>query len=204
MGKFKLDGSSFTGREPNENRYDFDLPRFDSYSGRIALNPNAYWSFQVSEGFAKSPEETKLDEDVYRTTASVVYSTPLRKSNFVNVTALGGLNHSHADEQAALLEAVLVVKHLSVYGRYEYVQKSGEELDLDPNFYELKDLFPVNAITLGVGFDIIQSKATRVAIGAQGSYFSADSRLNSLYGQNPSSAEVFIRLYPPRMKMMKM
>lgn len=33
--KFKLEGSSFTGREPNENRYNFDKPKFDSYSYRL-------------------------------------------------------------------------------------------------------------------------------------------------------------------------
>ena len=43
-----------------------------------------------------------------------------------------------------------------------------------------------------------------MAIGAQGSYYAADSRLNTLYGQNPISAEVFIRIYPPRMIMKKM
>src|SRR5205823_1974820 len=36
---FKLDASIFTGREPDENRYDFDTPRFDSFSGRLTFNP---------------------------------------------------------------------------------------------------------------------------------------------------------------------
>ncbi|WP_223151460.1 hypothetical protein [Chitinophaga varians] len=36
---FKLEGSVFTGREPDENRYNFDKMRFDSWSGgfRITL-----------------------------------------------------------------------------------------------------------------------------------------------------------------------
>lgn len=34
-GQFKIEGSSFTGREPDENRYDFDKARFDSWSGRL-------------------------------------------------------------------------------------------------------------------------------------------------------------------------
>jgi hypothetical protein len=32
----KLEGSVFTGREPGENRYDFDRARFDSFSGRVS------------------------------------------------------------------------------------------------------------------------------------------------------------------------
>src|SRR5207253_9881589 len=74
LGKFKLEGSSFTGREPNGNRYSFDKPRFDSRSGRLAFNPNKNWAIQVSHGFVKSPEELHPVENIYKTTASVVYS----------------------------------------------------------------------------------------------------------------------------------
>ena len=37
----KIEGSIFTGREPDEDRYDFDQPEFDSYSGRLSWNPDA-------------------------------------------------------------------------------------------------------------------------------------------------------------------
>ena len=40
LGQFKIEGSSFTGREPNEKRFDFDKPRFDSWSGRLSYNPS--------------------------------------------------------------------------------------------------------------------------------------------------------------------
>jgi len=46
--KVKIEASDFTGREPDENRYSFDKPRFDSYSGRLAFNPHADNAFQVS------------------------------------------------------------------------------------------------------------------------------------------------------------
>jgi hypothetical protein len=41
VGMFKLEGSSFTGREPDEDRYNFDKPRFDSWSGRLWFAPSA-------------------------------------------------------------------------------------------------------------------------------------------------------------------
>jgi hypothetical protein len=204
LGKFKVDASIFTGREPDENRYDFDKPRFDSYSGRLSFNPNAYWSFQVSEGFAKSPEITHPEEDVYHTTASAVYSRPLHPGNFINATALWGMNTSHANENTALLEAALVLKRWAIYGRYEWVEKSREELDLSEEVYGETAIFPINALTLGVSYDVIRSKILNMAIGAQGSYFAADDRLNGLYGKNPAAAEAYIRIYPPRMIMRKM
>ena len=36
---FKIEGSTFTGREPDERRYDFDEPKLDSFSGRLSWNP---------------------------------------------------------------------------------------------------------------------------------------------------------------------
>ena len=52
----KIEGSIFTGREPDEDRYDFDRPRFDSYSGRLSWNPTPNLALQVSYGYMKSPE----------------------------------------------------------------------------------------------------------------------------------------------------
>jgi hypothetical protein len=205
VGKFKFDASTFTGREPDANRYNFDRPLLNSYSGRISFNPNVYWSLQVSEGFVKSPEYARPDENVYRTTASAVYSKPLGNNHFLNATALYGLNQSHHNEHAALLEAALALKRTSVYGRYEYVQKSVEELYLEEADYKANNIFDINALTLGLSYDFIRSRVLRMAIGAQGTIYSAGSGLENLYGKNPASAEVFIRLYPPRMKtMMKM
>ncbi len=45
-GNWKIEGSSFTGREPGENRYNFDKPRFDSWSGRLSYNPTEKWALQ--------------------------------------------------------------------------------------------------------------------------------------------------------------
>jgi hypothetical protein len=76
VGNFKLEGSSFTGREPDENRYDLDRPRFDSWSGRLSFNPSKNWALQVSHAYIKSPESLHPDENIHRTTASAEYSPP--------------------------------------------------------------------------------------------------------------------------------
>ncbi len=55
-GNVKIEGYSFTGREPDENRYDFDKPLFDSWSGRLSYNLTASWALQASHGFIKQPE----------------------------------------------------------------------------------------------------------------------------------------------------
>ncbi|QJB39368.1 hypothetical protein HF324_16475 [Chitinophaga oryzae] len=195
---FKLEGSIFTGREPDENRYDFDRMRFDSWSGRLSYNPSRNWALQVSHGHIKSPELLHPGEDVNRTTASAVFSQPLQHNNHLNITGLWGLNKSkdHTGENALLLEGALNVKRVAVYTRYEWVQKSTEELDLPGT----DNLFGVHAVTGGISYDLLRAMHTRLAIGVQGSVFFNEKALYSLYGKNPLAGEVYLRLYPDLMK----
>ncbi|WP_423147812.1 hypothetical protein [Rubrolithibacter danxiaensis] len=201
--KFKLEASSFTGREPNENRYNFDKPRFDSWSGRLSFNPSKNWALQISQAYIKSPEELHADENVNRTTASAIYSLPFGSEKWLNATALWGLNKTkgHDGENAALLEADLRLQRFALYTRYEWVQKSVEELSLDESTYGEDTLFPVNAITLGFNYDLFNLGPLRLAGGGQMTLYDADNRLDVLYGKNPLAGEAFLRLYPKLMKM---
>jgi hypothetical protein len=193
-GNVKLEASSFTGREPGENRYNFDKPRFDSWSGRVSYNPNAALSMQVSHGFIKEPELLHPGEDVNRTTASITYSG---KGN-TNLTALWGMNKTreHSGEHGFLVEGSHVKGRMIYYGRYEWVQKSVEELDLDESKYGHDAVFPVHALTGGLAYEWLQLGQTRVSLGGQLSVFSADDKLNDLYGEMPLSAQVYLRIYP--------
>jgi hypothetical protein len=204
--QFKIEASSFTGREPDENRYDFDKPRFDSWSTRLDYNPSSNWALQVSHGYIKSPEMLNPDENVYRTTASATYSLPFGNENTFNATALWGLNKTpgQSGDNAALLEGDIRLKKLSLYTRYEYVQKTTEELNLNSIIYGDDTIFGVNAITIGMNYDVLKLGPLNLAAGGQLTYYATDSQLNSLYGKNPMGAEVFLRLYPRLNSKMKM
>ncbi|MDN3585924.1 hypothetical protein QWY86_04550 [Pedobacter aquatilis] len=195
--KIKIEASSFTGREPDENRFDFDKPRFDSYSARLSFNPNKNWALQVSQGWIKSPEILHDNENVNRTIASAIYALPMGDEKNLNATALWGLNKSkgHEGENAVLLEAAYRVKKLSIYSRYEWVQKSAEELNLDENSFN-KNLFGVNALSLGLNYDVFKFSKFRSAIGGQFSIYSTNSALDNLYGKNPIGGQIFLRFYP--------
>ncbi|WP_276135184.1 hypothetical protein [Polluticoccus soli] len=201
VGKFKLEGSSFTGREPDEDRYNFDKPRFDSWSGRLSFNPSNNWAFHVGHGFVKEPETTHPGQDVNRTTASATYSNVVR-GNLLNVTALWGLNKKTQldGENAALLEASYAVNRLNVYTRYEWIQKSAEELGLEEPNFDHHDIFPVNALTLGLAYDLFHLGVIRIAAGTQASLYIAPEKLDPIYGNNPMSGQVYLRLYPTLMR----
>lgn len=200
-GNWKIEGSSFTGREPGENRYNFDKPRFDSWSGRLSFNPTAKWALQTSHGFIKEPESLHPGEDVNRTTASATFSSRGFGEEFFNATALWGMNKTknHAAEHGALLEASYNIKRTAVYGRYEWVQKSLEELNLDESEFGHDAIFPVHAFTAGASYDIFNVGNTKFALGGQFSFYNPDKRLSVLYGDNPIAGQVYLRIYPRAM-----
>jgi hypothetical protein len=204
-GKFKVEASRFTGREPDENRYNFDRPRFDSHSYRLLFNPSANWALQVSKGFIKSPETTHPEEDVERTTASVQHSYRLTgPTRWISTSLVWGLNdkgHDHR-EHSVLLESNLQLNRWGIYGRYEWVQKTTEELFVDePDGFDHDAVFPVSGLTLGVNRQIGYFANTWLQVGVQATVYAQDEALEPFYGKNPVSGQVYLRLTPGLMRM---
>src|SRR5437868_4507065 len=79
---FKVEASIFNGREPDENRYDFDAHKWNSRSARVSFAPNKNWTAQVSYGFLRSPENQDPNVDVRRATASMQYNKPFNRGNW--------------------------------------------------------------------------------------------------------------------------
>jgi hypothetical protein len=206
----KLEASTFKGREPDENRYNFDKPRFDSYSYRVSINPSPSLAFQFSQGFLKSPEETHPDEDVVRTTASVLHSKGLgREGRYVTSALVWGQNtHDGINESGFLAESSLQLDRVAFYGRYENVGKSSEELGLTvydgmagPDIH--KPLIIKN-LTLGTNYRIAQRYASDLVLGAQITAAATDRLLQSIYGRTPVSGQLYLRLSPSLMGMSSM
>jgi hypothetical protein len=196
---FKLEGSIFTGREPGENRYDFDEPTFDSYATRLSYNPNEFLALQVSQAFITSPERLDPEENIQRTTASVVHQYPLGGENrYVASSIVWGYNNGHAKEHTLLGESNIQFDRTAIYGRYEWVQKSAEELNIDSETQNR--IFNIQALTAGANYVILRKFGTNVAAGGQLSVFAAPDLVEH-YGEYPMSAEVYIRLYPEVMHM---
>jgi len=193
----KLEGSVFTGREPDENRYDFDKMKFDSYSYRLSFNPSENWALQFSQGFIRSPEVLEPEIDVTRTTASVLHSTWLnRKDTYLAQSLVWGMNHSTNghNEHSAVYEANLQLNKQAVYGRYEFVQKSSGELDLESEFGDVD--FNINTFTLGYNRRIRGCSHVQLAAGAQATLNFSPRALQTLYGKTPMGGEVYLQLKP--------
>ena len=208
----KLEASTFKGREPDENRYGFDKPTFNSYSYRLSVNPSPSLALQFSQGFIHSPEDLHPDENVTRTTASLLHSKGLGPSSYITSAFVWGQNLSDGHtENSYLAESSLQMNRVAFYGRYENVGKSAEEL----NFYqptsagELGKLSPhqvfvINNLTLGMNYRIVQVRNTDLVLGAQLTGSMPDKFLQTYYGTMPISGEIYLRLSPSLMTMRSM
>lgn len=196
----KLEGSIFTGREPDENRYDFDRPRFDSYSGRISWNPTRDLALQFSHGFVRSPESLEPNTDIHRTTASVIYNRALGSdTNWSNSFVWGQNDSTHEGRtESFLLESNLQWNRETVYARFEYVEKSGHELALAAADEE--NIFNIGGYTLGYVHDFVHGKGIDLGLGGQVTINSRPDSLDRYYGDDLAySAQVFFRVRPSRM-----
>lgn len=197
----KFEGSVFTGREPDEERYGFDKPRFNSYSLRLSYNPNRSLALQASHAWINDVHEFGPREDIRKTTASAIHAYPLADDKFLNTAVVWGHNKAdgHAGAHSVLAESALTLHRTTVYGKYEWVQKSADELLLDEAL-DHDRLFGVNAVTFGVQQTIKTALNTHLAVGAQGSWYPAAADLSPTYGANPVAAQVYIRVFPKLMK----
>jgi hypothetical protein len=195
----KIEGSIFTGREPDEDRYDFDRPRFDSYSGRLSWNPTRNLALQVSYGYIKSPEELHPETKIHRTTASAIYNLPLgQDTNWSNSFVWGQNNATKEGKtQSFLIESNYQRGRNTVYFRWERVQKSGHELVLDEA--DESEIFPVSGYTLGYVRDLSHGKGIDIGLGTQFTINDRPDSLDRYYGDDLGYAfEFFLRIRPSR------
>ncbi|MBN8877507.1 MAG: hypothetical protein J0I32_08170 [Sphingobacteriales bacterium] len=194
--QFKLEGSIFTGREPDEERYGFDKARFDSYSYRLSYNPSPNWALQFSQGFINEPELLEPGVDVTRTTASVLYAKKTGKAKDLNAALIWGFNNKGEGhkEHSLLLEENYRFGRNALYSRYEWVQKSTEELALEDQLGH--KTFDVHVFTAGYNRGIWKSKVVDLAAGTQVTLNFPASGLKPVYGNLPVGFQVYLQLRP--------
>lgn len=139
--RWKVEGSAFNGREPDESRTNLDLAALDSTSVRVSLLPTNRWALQISAGHLREAEaglDDQAPHDVDRVTASAVYHRPRQEKGFWSSTIAYGVNREASirvglPEQtthAVLLETAIASSDAvhTWFGRLDIVGKPGHDL----------------------------------------------------------------------------
>jgi hypothetical protein len=205
---FKLEGSVFNGREPDEDRYDFEANPWTSRSIRLWFAPNKNWSMQISHGFLRNPERLEPG-DVRRTTASISYNKNLNRG-FWATSLIWGRNHESHDDEIFNLNGYIAESTVNfldknyLYTRLELTDKNSLLRDADRQRLGITQHHPsfrIGAYTFGGVRDLWQSEKLSVGLGSDITFYSKPAILDTIYGSNPVSWKLFLRLRPGKMKM---
>lgn len=209
---FKFEGSIFNGREPDENRYDFDAHKWNSRSVRLWFMPNRNWAMQISHGFLRSPEALEPDTDIRRTTASLQYNRPFERGNWA-AAFIWGRNHVSAPGEVRNLNgytAESTVNFLDknyLYTRLELVDRDELLRDEDRALLGITAHHPsfrIGAYTFGGLRDIWKTDNISFGVGSDITFYSKPAILDQLYGNNPVGWKLFFRIRPGQMDMSSM
>lgn len=153
--RWKFEGSVFNGREPDDERFNFDFDALDSFAGRLWFLPNERWALQVSAAHLNDGEfvfEEGVRRDITRPTASATYHRPTGQQGYWATTAIWGRNFEEGEENETdmfLLESTLNLEERNVFFmRGEVGEKTGEDLVLDVPALE-EEGFTVGKLQLG-------------------------------------------------------
>ena len=203
IDRFKLEGSVFNGHEPNEERWSIQLAPLDSWSVRASAAPTRNWTAQYSYGRLEHPEAAD-PEDERRQTASVEYNRALSdrwlgEGNWATSLIWG---RKHKDTEDTNQNSYLMESTLNFRQR-NYAYTRLELVDKDELFPRVRRhiLRTASGPTRLAGCVIwCTTSRWQLGLGADVTFYSKPAVLDPIYGDNPVSFHVFLRVRPGLME----
>lgn len=191
--RFKIEGSVFNGREPNEERWSIQPAALDSWSARGSVALSRDWVGQYSFGKLIHPEALEPGNEK-RQSASLEYNRRFREGSWATTFVWG---RKRKDETGTLLNSYLVESTLNFKSR-NHVYTRMELVDKDELFPQapVHPAYRIGGYTFGGVRDLVRSRAWQLGVGADFTLYSKPAVLDSSYGANPVSFRVFLRLRP--------
>jgi hypothetical protein len=134
--------------------------------------------------------------DITRTTASALYATTMGPERHFSGALVWGMNkkEGHGKEHSILLEENYQFKKNAIFGRYEWVQKSADELGVEDQFGH--QVFGLHAIGLGYNRILLQKAGIDLATGIKITGNLPGSALRKTYGDFPVGMQVYLQFRP--------
>lgn len=184
---FGLAVSAFHGEEPDENRWDVEGGKLDSWAVRGTWDPSPNVTAQLSTGHLVHPEALE-EGDVQRTTASIAHHLALPGGELATSVIWGHNDRSHghstngftAEANWRFLES-------------NFLTARGEIVDKDELFADAHAVFRVRALTAGYTKDVFRSNTLLGAIGGNVTVYGIPAELREPYGR-PTTWYGFVRV----------
>jgi len=190
-GAWRMEGSWFRGREPDEDRTDLDLGALDSVAGQLSWGRGG-WSGQVSAAHLKQPERLS-PYDSNQLSASFGYTRGGEVRPFAWLAAFGQKREVHGNFEAFMVEGTMnITRPDAIYVRGEIVDKDILDAGFHPNFFHVHRQSRVGALTLGYVRDVLRSRVGRFGLGADVTGYRTPANLAESYGR-PFSYHMFVR-----------
>ena len=203
--RWKLEGSYFNGREPDEDRFYIDPIRLNSFSGRISFNPSQRWSLTAGYGEIKGHERLHPESIIRRAVASVLYGRRLGADGQASGTLVWGSNdHGGGWTHAALAEGEAILdRRNTFFGRLEVAQRNDVELGIvagDPHDSHSNPAghasYNTGALSVGYIRELFRAFGTTTGIGGRWTVNMIPSALQAYYGSAPTAFAFFVRTRP--------
>lgn len=197
----KVEASWFNGREPDENRTNFDYAnrQLDSWSARVSVNPDARWSFSAWYGYLESPEGLNPGESLHRLGAAALTTQRVGEGGSWSSALIFGANMALGAGKLSpslLLESAFEPDgHDAFFGRAEYVRKSANELVIAaaPATTE----YAIGALAVGYLRTVGRVAGLSAGAGVRGSLNVLPAGLAGVYGsRTPTGVAIYVRLRP--------
>lgn len=191
--RFKLEASSFRGREPDQHRWDIESPRLDSWAVRASFNPTPQWALQASYADVTSPEQLTPDDDARKWSASAIHTRRIGAGWWSSTLAWGRKtgHHGGSNDAWALESALSPNDRWTVFARAERIETS--ELTTGAGGHH-GPVYTVGKASVGAIRDWHLSRHVKLGLGALYTLNRVPEALEPLYGGDPDGGMVFVRL----------
>jgi hypothetical protein len=193
MDRWKVEVSTFRGREPDQERWNIERPKLDSQSLRVSFHPTPAWALQASAGRLHSPEQLEPDVNTDRTTLSAMYAHPWENGRWEGMLAWGRNRNrpGHILDAWSAEAAVQLEDRYTVFGRWERTEK--DEL-FEGSGPRAGRAFPVSKASLGVRRDVPLREHLVAGLGVAGTLSRVPFELSDAYGGSRGSGLLFLHL----------
>jgi hypothetical protein len=203
-GPAQLEASTFHGAEPDEQRWDLDGGKPDSFASRLTVAMGNNLLGQFSAGRINNREAHEEGLDTFRMTSSLNHNVRF-SSGHVSSSLIWGRNKDMTHDgnrifNAYTLESTIKFGSNWAWTRIENVDRDrtllvGERPEVA--LIEEEPIGRIQAYTFGYERDLpTGSFFLNLGLGGQVSFYGVRPELKPIYGNRPAGFSVFLHLRP--------